>query len=93
MGRVIDTANIIKGVIMDGKEIGYRKEYKMRRLIPDRKYISVAMPYEVIERQASIHNLSVQDFIERFVVVAEYNSFDGVRYTFKEVAVKEGEVK
>jgi hypothetical protein len=78
---------------MDGKEIGYRKEYKMRRLVPDRNYISVTMPYEVVVRQASIQGLTVEEFVKRFVVVAEYNSFDGVRYTFKDNAVKEGEVE
>jgi hypothetical protein len=78
---------------MDSKEIGYRKEYKMRRLVPDRNYISVTMPYEVVERQATIHNLTVEEFVKRFVVVAEYNSFDGVRYTFKDNLIIGGEVK
>lgn len=65
------------------KSIGYRKTYKMRKLIPDRNYISVAMPYEVVERQATLNHLSVEDFIKAFVVVAEYDNFDGVHYTFK----------
>lgn len=78
---------------MDGKEIGYRKEYKMRRLVPDRNYISVTMPYEVVVRQAAIQGLTVEEFVKRFVVVAEYNSFDGVRYTFKDTQANGGEVK
>lgn len=65
--------------------IGYRKEYKMRRLVPGRNYISVAMPYEVIERQATIAGVTVEQFIESHIVVAEYDNFDGVRYTFKRV--------
>lgn len=78
---------------MSDKEIGYRKEYKMRRMVKDRNYISVTMPYEVVQRQANILGISVADFVDRFVVVAEYNSFDGVRYTFKDTLVKEGEVE
>jgi len=78
---------------MGDNEIGYRKEYKMRRLVPERKYISVAMPYEVVERQAAIHNLTVEEFVKRFVVVAEYNSFDGVRYTFKDTKTNGSEGK
>lgn len=78
---------------MGDNEVGYRKEYKMRRLVPDRNYISVTMPYEVVERQATIQGLTVKEFVKRFVVVAEYNSFDGVRYTFKDTLVKEGEVE
>jgi hypothetical protein len=78
---------------MGDKEIGYRKEYKMRRMVKDRNYISVTMPYEVVQRQADILGISVSDFVDRFVVVAEYNSFDGVRYTFKDTAAKEGEVE
>lgn len=67
------------------EHIGYKKIYKMRELVKGRKYISVAIPYEVIERQAELHKLPVSEFIKQFVVVAEYNNFEGVRYTFKEL--------
>ena len=66
-------------------DIGYRKEYKLRRLVPGRKYISAGVPYEVVEREASKRNMTVDDFIEQFVVVAEYDNFEGIRYTFKQV--------
>lgn len=69
------------------KEIGYKRSYKLRVLVPGRKYVSVAIPYEVIERQASMRNMTVATFIEKFVAVAEYNNFEGVRYTFKESEV------
>lgn len=68
---------------MSDEKIGYRRTYKMRRLIPGKKHIAVAIPYEVIERQAALHELSVEDFIDQYVAVAEYNSFEGIHYTFQ----------
>lgn len=64
---------------------GYRQTYKMRKLVPNRKYISVGIPYLVIEREATNKGMSVDEFIDRFVVVAEFDNFDGVRYTFKPI--------
>lgn len=64
-------------------EIGYKKTYKMRSLLPAKKHITVAIPYEVIERQASIHGLSVEEYVEQYVVVAEFNNFEGIHYTFR----------
>lgn len=66
-------------------EIGYRKEYKMRVLVQGAKHISVAIPYVVIERQAAMREITVEEFLAQFVAVAEFNSFEGVHYTFKEL--------
>lgn len=65
--------------------IGYRRTYKMRKLVPNRNYISVGIPYLVIEREATIRGMSVDEFISRFIVVAEFDNFDGVRYTFEPI--------
>ena len=67
------------------KEVGYTREYKMRILVKGRRYVSVAIPYEVIERQAKMRGLTVANFLDSFVAVAEYNNFEGIHYTFKEV--------
>jgi len=64
-------------------EIGYKKSYKMRSLLPAKKHITVALPYEVIERQASMRGLTVDEFVEQYVAIAEFNNFDGIHYTFK----------
>jgi hypothetical protein len=64
-------------------DIGYRKEYKLRKLVKGRKYISTGVPYEVVEREAARRNMTVDDFIIQFIVVAEYDNFEGLRYTFK----------
>ena len=65
-------------------EIGYKREYKLRVLVPGRKYISVGIPYEVIQREAEKRGITIADFLNTFVAVAEYDNFDGIRYTFKE---------
>ncbi len=65
--------------------ISYRKLYKLRKLMPNLKYIVAGIPYEVIEREATLRNLTVDEFIEKYEVVAEYDNFDGVRQTFREI--------
>lgn len=64
--------------------IGYRRTYKIKASVPGRRYVSVGMPYEIVERESALRNMSVLEFINNFVAVAEYDNFDGVHYTFKE---------
>ena len=40
---------------------------------------------EAMEREAERHGLSPDAFREQFRVVAHYNAFDGVLYTFEEI--------
>lgn len=65
--------------------IGYRKTYRLRNAIPNKKSIEVTFPYEVVERAAAIAGITVQEFIRNHIVIAEYNGFDGVIYKFKEI--------
>lgn len=80
----IVTNKLINRSDMETANIGYSKEYKMRKAIPGKKYISVTMPYEIIQRQASLHGMTVEQFIDMFIVVAEYDDSAEVRYTFKD---------
>jgi hypothetical protein len=66
------------------KTVGYTKTYRLRRLFPKKKHCLVGMPWDVIKRQAAIHDMTPEEFIDKFVVVAEYDNFEGVHYTFKE---------
>lgn len=66
-------------------EIGYRKIYRVRIPVPDRKSVEVTFPYEVVEREARSRGLTVPEFLERFQAVAEYDNFSGVVYTFEEI--------
>jgi len=63
----------------------YRKRYKMRTLGADGLNIVVSIPRVVIEKEARSRSLSIGEFLNRFQAIAEYNNFDGVRYTFEEV--------
>lgn len=72
-------------------DIGLKKEYRLKVLVAGRKSINVTVPYEVVQREAERRNLTVAQFIDKFVAVAEYDNFDGIRYTFKE-AKPESEV-
>ncbi|MBA7554733.1 hypothetical protein ES705_47364 [subsurface metagenome] len=39
----------------------------------------------VIEREAERRGLTIGEFLEQFKAVAQYNSFEGVLYTFEEI--------
>lgn len=69
------------------KTIGYKKSYRMRRLVPGKDHISITLPYEVVAREAANRGLTVEEFIEQFEIVAEYDSFEGVHYTFVDKGV------
>ena len=66
-------------------QVGYKKEYRLKVLMAGRKSINVTMPYEVIQREAEKRGITIAEFIEQYRAIAEYNNFDGVRYTFKKV--------
>ncbi len=66
----------------------YKKRYKMRAVGTDGLNIVVSIPRVVIEREAERRGLTVGDFLEQFKAVAQYNSFEGVLYTFEEIEGK-----
>jgi hypothetical protein len=65
----------------------YRYIYYMKKCVPKPKNISVDVHYLVVKKEASIRNISIDEFIKRFVTVAEFDNFGGVHYTFKESTV------
>lgn len=69
--------------------IGYQKVYRLRIAVPGRKSIEVTFPYEVVEKEARTKGLTISEFLNRFQAVAEYNSFEGVIYRFKEIPEEE----
>lgn len=63
----------------------YRKTYRLRLAQgKDRKSIEVTFPYEVIEKESRKRGLTIQEFIDQYQAVAQYNGFEGVTYTFEE---------
>ncbi len=72
-----------------GIKDSYKKRYKMRALGEDGLNIVVSIPKIVIEREVGRRELTVGKFLEKFRAVAQFNSFDGVFYTFEEIVLKE----
>ena len=70
---------------MDTHTDAYHKEYRIKEAVKGKKSLVVTFPYEVVDREARKRNLTIHEFLERFIAVAQYNSFDGVHYTFKEI--------
>lgn len=62
----------------------FQKIYKMRMVGEDGQNIVVSIPPEVLEREARKRGLAIKEFVEQFRVIAQFNSFEGVHYTFKE---------
>ena len=67
------------------ENVGYKKEYRIRTVIPGKKHYTVVIPAEVVQRQADQRGITVKEFLDQFRAIAEYDNFDGVHYTFKPV--------
>lgn len=72
------------------KLIGYRKAYRLRNAVPGRKSLEVTFPYEVVEREARSKGLTVDEFLNRYQTVCEYDNFEGVVYRFEEIEAEVG---
>lgn len=73
------------------EESGYRKSYRLRMSIPGKNSVEVTFPYVVVEREARRRGMSVPDFLKAFQVIAEYNNWEGVRYTFEPAPLRVGQ--
>lgn len=60
----------------------YQKTYKMRQQGDRGMNVVVSIPPEIIEKEARIRNLTVDEFIQKFRVIANFNGFEGVLYKF-----------
>lgn len=63
----------------------YKKRYRMNIVGRDGATTTVAIPPEVINLKAEQANLTPEEFIRRYRVVAHYNNLDGVFYRFEEI--------
>ena len=65
------------------EKTGFRREYRIRRPLPERESVEVTFPFDIVERESRKLGLSVDQFIEQYNVIAEYDGVDtGVIYTF-----------
>lgn len=71
------------------QKIGYRKLYRLRIAIPGRKSIEVTFPYEVVEKEARSRRLTIEEFLNCFQAVVEYDNFEGVIYKFVPIPKEE----
>jgi len=64
----------------------YRKTYKIRLAQGSKiKTAEVTFPYTVIEKEARKRRLTVEEFIDKYQIVAQFNNFEGVLYVFEEI--------
>lgn len=63
----------------------YRKKYTIRVPVTGSKSFIVTLPYEIVEREARKRGMAVEDFIAKYQVVAQYDNFDGVYYSFEPI--------
>lgn len=68
-----------------------QRHYKMRKTGRDGLNITITIPREVVMRKARAANLTVDEFIRDYGVIAMYNSIDGVYYAFEETQKEGGE--
>lgn len=68
-------------VSIDPKD-ALKDRYKIRAVGPGSKYYEVALPRQVVEREAERHDLTPSEFCAQFEMEALYNSFEGVHYRF-----------
>ncbi len=64
-------------------EVLYKKSYTMRAVGEGGLNTSVSIPPEVIRREAEKRGLTVDQFRERFIAIAQYDNIEGVLYTFQ----------
>jgi hypothetical protein len=65
----------------------YRKTYRLRlaqKGNSTRSY-EVTFPFDVIDKESRKHGLTVEQFVEKYQAVAQYNGFEGVLYNFEEI--------
>ena len=65
------------------EEALYRKTYKIRQISEKMPVYELTLPRIIVEREARKHGLSVEAFLKQFVAVAQFNSIEGVHYTFE----------
>jgi hypothetical protein len=62
----------------------YRRVYKLRLSAGKNKNcIEVTFPFDVVDKEARKRGLSVEQFLEQYQAVAQYNGFSGVLYQFE----------
>ena len=74
----------MEGKLTEGIDIrnALRQRYALRTVGPEGKYFEVALPKEVVEREAHRNSMTIKEFVDKFEVEALYDSFEGIHYHF-----------
>jgi len=70
------------GIAIDLKDT-YQQKCKMYAIGKEGRATTILIPRAVIERKAREEGLLPGEFVKQFHVVAYYNNFDGIFYTFE----------
>ena len=73
----------IPQVDLSGKGKYYKKRYALNMVGRDGSTTTVAIPPAVIERKAEEKGMTPEEFVKTHRIIAIYNGFDGVFYTFE----------
>lgn len=84
MSDVINPEDIVEEIDPNIPGKYYKNRYRMNAVGKNRSVITAAIPKQVVQKAAEKAGVSVKDFIKTHQVVALYNNFDGVFYTFEE---------
>jgi len=69
----------------------YKDTFQMNTVGKNRSVVTTAIPKMVIRKAAEAKSLSVKEFVDTHQVIAMYNNFDGIFYTFEERTSKQKE--
>jgi len=72
--------------MVTGNLIAYEVTYNLRRAIKHKKSLEVTFPWVAAEIEAKRLGLTVDQFIKKYQVVAQYGEFPGVHYVFKKIS-------
>ena len=87
--KIKSPEKIVEGIDPSSPGKYYKNRYRMNAVGKNRSVITAAIPRKVVDKAAEKAGVSVSDFIKTHQVVALYNNFDGVFYTFEEKDKKE----
>ncbi len=71
--------------MVEANLIAYEVPYSLRRAVPKKKSLEVTFPWVVAEKEAKTLGLTVDQFIKKYRVIAQYNGFGGVHYIFRKI--------
>ena len=67
----------------------YTRIFRMQATGADGQTTRVSVPRDVVKKEAGKHNMSIEEFLEKFRIEWRYNSFPGVYGMFVSIEKKD----